>query len=101
VVEQLAGVGKQVFAIVGEYGKETTFIFCGTNNTGFAGDAGVPGCVYQGDAKASYFIDQAERKGLLAGPDLARGLILSSVVWRLVATSWTNWVNMLSTRDWK
>jgi len=47
VIEQLAGVGKEVFAIVGEHGEEAAFIFCGTGNVGLAGDPNVFGGVHQ------------------------------------------------------
>ena len=87
VIEWLAGVGKQVFAIVGEHGEEAAFIFCGTGNVGLAGDPNVFGGVHQGDAKASDLVDQAERKGLLAGPYLPGGEGLDLVVGGMAAGS--------------
>ena len=80
------------------------FFFGRAGDGGLAGDADIAGGVDQGDAEAADLVDEAERE-VTAGrsrPGRWRaGLILSSVVWRPVATSWTNWPYMLSTRDWK
>ena len=80
LIQQLAEVGKKVFPVVGEDGEEAAFIFCRPSNSGLAGDASFFGGVHESDAEATHFIDQTERKGLLAGPDLASGEGLDLVV---------------------
>src|ERR1039458_6402610 len=69
LIEELAWIGEQVAGVVGK-SCEQAFVLGGrAGDGGFALDAGVARGVDEGDAEAANLVDQAERKGLLAGPD--------------------------------
>ena len=80
MVEELAGVGEDVFAVCGEDRDEAPGGFAGASEGGFAGDACVLGRVHEGGAEAAEFVDEAEGEGLLACPDLSGGEGLDLVV---------------------
>src|SRR6185437_7603610 len=70
-VEKLAGVGKEVVRVSVDQGEQAALILWRPYDAGFAGDADAAGGVDQRTAEAAHLVDEAERKRLLAGPDLA------------------------------
>src|ERR1039458_115571 len=80
LIEELAWIGEQIAGVVGE-SCEQAFVLGGRpGDRGFALDAGIARGIDEGDAEAANLVDQAERKGLLAGPDLAGGKRANLVV---------------------
>ena len=73
MVQQLSWVTKQVIGIPIEEGQQAAFILWGPHDIWFARDPYTPCGIDQSGAKSSYFIDQAQWKGLFACPDLAGG----------------------------
>ena len=63
-VEQLCGVGEEVFSAAVEQGGETLFGCCGLYDCGFTMDADLARGRDEGGAIAADFIDEAERAGI-------------------------------------